>query len=216
MFTPTTGQQYEGGVKFQPVGYDSFVTVAYFDLTQQNVLTPDPVNPNFVVQTGEIHSKGVEFEAHANINKSLSVIAAYTHLDDVVTKANQQANPINDTLGKTPVGVPGDTASLWIDYAFKGGALNGLGLSGGVRYIGESFGTANNIWGVPGFTNAASIVPSVTLFDATIRYELNRHWRISVNATNLFDKTYVSSCTSGINCYYGFRRTILANLRYAW
>jgi iron complex outermembrane receptor protein len=199
-------------VKFQPVGYNSFVTAAVFDLTQQNVLTPDPVNPVYSVQTGEIRSRGAELELHANITRSLSLIAAYTYLDNVVTKAN----PTTNTVGKVPVGVPANTASLWVDYAFKEGVLTGLGLSGGVRYVGETYGTATNLWGVPGFLTTPSIVPSVTLFDAAIRYDFDKHWRVSLNATNLFDKIYVSSCTSGINCYYGFRRTILANLRYAW
>jgi iron complex outermembrane receptor protein len=211
-FVPTTGQQYEAGVKFQPTGYDSFVTASIFDLTQQNVLTPDPVNPVYSVQTGEIRSRGAEIELHANVTRSLSLIAAYTHLDNVVTKAN----PTTNTLGKVPVGVPADSASLWVDYAFKEGKLTGFGLSGGVRYVGETYGTATNLWGVPGFVNAPSIVPSVTLFDAAVRYDFDKHWRVSLNATNLFDKTYVSSCTSGINCYYGYRRTVLANLRYAW
>ncbi len=209
-FVPTTGQQYEVGVKYQPTGYDSFVTVSLFNLTQQNVVTPNPADPTTSVQTGEIRSRGVEVEAHANVTKSFSLIAAYTHLDDVVTKAN------DGTLGKTPVGIPADMASLWADYAFKGGTLNGFGLSGGVRYVGETYGTASNVWGVAGYTTAASIVPSVVLFDAAMRYDFDKHWRLSVNATNLFDKTYVSSCTSGMNCYYGFGRTVLANLRYAW
>jgi iron complex outermembrane receptor protein len=217
-FVPTSGEQYEAGIKYQPVGMDSFVTVAVFDLKQQNVLTPDPTNPNFRVQTGEISSKGVEVEAHANLTPNLSLIGAYTHLNNVVTKANSPAVPINNTLGKVPVGVPADMASLWLNYAFKEGPMRGLSVSGGIRYIGETFGAANNIWGTaaPGFEAAASIVPDFTLYDAAIRYDIDEHWRVSVNATNLFDKVYVSSCTSGTNCYYGSRRTILANLRYAW
>ena len=211
-FVPTTGQQYEAGVKFQPAGFDSFVTTSIFNLTQQNVLTPDPNFVGYSVQTGEIRSRGAEVELHANITRNLSMIAAYTHLENVVTAAN----PTTDTVGKVPVGVPADSASLWVNYAFKEGKLTGLGLSGGVRYVGETYGTATNVWGVPGFLNTPSIVPSATLFDAAVRYDFDKHWRVSLNATNLFDKIYVSSCTSGINCYYGFRRTIFANLRYAW
>lgn len=211
-FAPTTGQQYEAGVKYQPVGFDGFATASLFNLSQQNVLTPDPNFAGYSVQTGGIRSRGAEVELHANVTKNLSLIAAFTHLDNVVTAAT----PSTNTLGKVPVGVPKDSASLWVNYTFKEGVLSGLGLSGGVRYVGETYGTATNVWGVPGFVNTPSTVPAVTLFDAALRYDVDKNWRVSLNATNLFDKVYVSSCTSGINCYYGFRRTISASLRYAW
>lgn len=211
-FAPTRGQQYEAGVKYQPIGFDGFVTASVFNLSQQNVLTPDPNFVGYSVQTGGIRSRGAEVELHANVTTDLSMIAAFTHLDNVVTAAT----PSTNTLGKVPVGVPKDSASLWVNYAFKEGVLTGLGLSGGVRYVGETYGTATNVWGVPGFVTTPSTVPAVTLFDAALRYDFDKNWRLSLNATNLFDKVYVSSCTSGINCYYGFRRTISASLRYAW
>ncbi|TIP97701.1 MAG: TonB-dependent receptor, partial [Mesorhizobium sp.] len=37
-FKPETGEQYEVGVKYQPEGWNSFVTVAAFDLTRENVV----------------------------------------------------------------------------------------------------------------------------------------------------------------------------------
>ena len=40
-------------MKFQPRGSTSLFTLALFELTQQNVVTTDPNNPFFGVQTGE-------------------------------------------------------------------------------------------------------------------------------------------------------------------
>jgi iron complex outermembrane recepter protein len=40
-FTPTTGQQEEAGIKYQP-NAKSLYTLAAYNLLQQNVLTPDP------------------------------------------------------------------------------------------------------------------------------------------------------------------------------
>jgi len=45
-FVPTTGKQYEVGIKYQPVGSRSLYSAALFDLRQQNVLTTDDVDPN--------------------------------------------------------------------------------------------------------------------------------------------------------------------------
>ena len=36
-----------------------------------------------------------------------------------------------------------------------------------------------------------------------------------INATNMFDKTYVTLCQD-IGCYYGLRRNVIATLRYKW
>ena len=36
-----------------------------------------------------------------------------------------------------------------------------------------------------------------------------------INATNLFDKTYVTFCQDN-GCYYGLRRQVIATMRYRW
>ncbi|MFX8864249.1 TonB-dependent receptor, partial [Acinetobacter baumannii] len=43
-FKPTKGKQIEGGVKYQPTGFNSFITATAFNMTQQDVLTPDPAH----------------------------------------------------------------------------------------------------------------------------------------------------------------------------
>ena len=99
-FVPTTAQQYEVGVKYQPTGYNSFVTVSAFHLTQQNVLTTDPTNSNFQVQTGEVRSQGFEVEAHASLTSNLQLIFSYTYTNLLNTKSN------TSNLDKVPVGIP--------------------------------------------------------------------------------------------------------------
>jgi iron complex outermembrane receptor protein len=207
-FVPTTGKQEEAGIKYQP-NDKSLYTIAAFNLVQQNVLTPDTDPTHGVgqrVQTGEIRSRGVEFEAKTEINRELTVLASYTYLDNVVTKTNTTAQ-----FGKHPVGFAMNSASAWADYTFRSGALDGFGLSGGVRYIGE----------LPGNTANTFYVPSVTLFDAAIHYDFSalgpmfKGYSAQVNATNLFDKTYVTLCQD-FGCYYGLRREVIATLRYQW
>ncbi|WP_249157143.1 TonB-dependent siderophore receptor [Bradyrhizobium sp. KB893862 SZCCT0404] len=207
-FAPTTGKQEEVGIKYQP-NDKSLYTIAAFNLVQQNVLTPDtdPAHgPGQRVQTGEIRSRGIELEAKTEVNRELTVLASYTYLDNVVTRTNTAAQ-----LGKHPVGFPMNSAAVWADYTFRGGVLDGFGLSGGVRYIGE----------LPGNTANTFYVPDVTLFDAAIHYDFSalgplfKGYSAQVNATNLFDKTYVTYCQD-IGCYYGLRRNVIATLRYKW
>jgi len=210
-FKPTTGEQEEAGIKYQP-DPKSLYTLAVFNLTQQNVLTPDPDPTRAAagnrVQTGEIRSRGIELEGKTEINRSLSLLASYTYLDDVITKSNTQFQ-----TGRRPAGIPTHAASLWADYTFRGGLLDGFGLAGGVRYLGESAGN----------TIGATVVnvPSVTLFDAALHYDLAalgqqfKGFQFQINATNLFDKTYVNYCGDN-GCFYGLRREVIATLRYRW
>jgi iron complex outermembrane receptor protein len=207
-FQPTTGKQDEAGIKYQPDD-KSLYTLAVFSLTQQNTSIPDASHPGFSVQAGEIRSRGIELEGKTEINRNLSVLASYTYVDPVVTKSNHPAIPV----GRRQAGIPMNSAALWADYTFHGGALDGFGLAGGVRYYGES---AGNVAGLSVLT-----VPDVTLFDAAVHYDLAglgpqfKGYQLQVNATNLFDKTYVSLCQDS-GCYYGLRRQVIATLRYRW
>mgnify|MGYP001793469613 CR=1 FL=1 len=205
-FEPTTGKQVEAGVKYEPEGYDAFLTLAVFNLAQQNVLTKDVDNPGFSVQRGEVRSRGVEIEGVANLVEGVSARASYTFLDQEVTKSN------DGNAGNRLTGIPQHSAALWGDYTFSDGNLEGLRLGAGVRYVGSTMGDDANTFKVP----------AVTLFDAALSYELAAIDRrldgvkLAVNARNLFDKEYVASCISEVRCYYGVGRTVMATLKFAW
>jgi iron complex outermembrane receptor protein len=206
-FKPTTGEQYEAGVKFEPVGINASLTLAAFHLTQQNVVTSDPATPALRTQVGEIRSRGFEAEAKARLFDGLDLLASYTHADVEVTKS---LNPLEK--GGRPVNVPQDMASVWAFYTLSAGAMDGLGFGGGVRYVGKTAGDVANTF----FTK------SNTLVDAALKYDFGRRWRqldgvsLDVNVWNLFDKRYVSECTNLLNCVYGPGRTAMATLKYRW
>jgi iron complex outermembrane recepter protein len=196
---PETGQQYEAGIKFQPFGPKSLFTIAAFDIKRQNDVTFVP--GTFEAQAkGEIHSRGVEFEALAEFAEGLKLIAAYSWLP--VFEITKSATPIE--IGKRMPSVPEHMASLWLHYRVGYGQLAGFGFGGGVRYIGETFATIDN--------TADRIVPDYTLFDAVIDYEKDG-WRIALNIRNLADTT---TLTCYDTCYYGPGRTFLASARKRW
>ncbi|WP_233264056.1 TonB-dependent siderophore receptor [Lysobacter panacisoli] len=213
-FDPITGQQWETGVKFEPSGVDGLVTFAAYDLRQQNILTDDPdathVNCGATgaarcqVQSGEGRVRGVEIEGRITPLSGFSVIGAATWMDSKVTRGNAAVQ------GKQLAMVPDYTASLWADYTFQSGALAGLGVAAGARYNGESFGDSANQF----------LIPSYTLFDAALRYDLGEIGagaaQLALNVSNLSDKTYVSTCSGVSSCFYGTGRTVTATLRFAW
>lgn len=205
---PTTGRQYEVGVKYKPVNYNALFSVAAYHLKQRDVLTPDlaPGHTGFFVQTGEVRVRGIETEIKASPIDGLNLIGSYSFADSNVSKSN---NP--DELGNRLSLTPRHQVTAWVDYTFYGGALAGLGLAGGVRHIGSNFGDIVN----------SLKAPSYTLFDAAVRYDMRhlhprlRGAQLSVNMNNIFDNVYVSTCGDG-SCYYGLRRTVYATLRYGW
>ncbi len=197
-YEPTTGKQYEVGVKYQPPGMNSFVTLAAFHLVQQNVLTTDLETPGYSVQTGEIRARGFELEGVASLADGLNLIGSLTYQDVEVTRSN------TNTLNNVPLLVPRQLASVWADYTIQDGPFRGLGLGAGVRYQGHTYADNTN----------SRINPNSVLFDAMVRYDFLEKYRLQVNATNLADRdTY--ACQNNA-CYWGAGRTVLATLRYRW
>jgi iron complex outermembrane receptor protein len=213
---PTTGQQYEVGVKYQPTRSNHLLTLAAYDLTEQNVPESDPANPGFVVQVGEIRSRGVELSDRAKVSRNLDLIASYAYTDSRYTRTPALDAAYDGTLlpvqGKYQYAVPKQSMSVWADYKMHGSGLAGIAFSGGARYVGSTYGDDVNSFKVP----------AATLVDAAIRYDMgvaNEAWRglkLQLNIANLFDKQYVSSCSGSTICNFGVRRTIYASAAYDW
>ncbi|OJT97698.1 MAG: ligand-gated channel [Rhizobium sp. 63-7] len=202
-FDPTTGEQLEAGIKYQPAGWNSFLTLSAFEITRQNLLTTDLANPAFNIQQGEVRSRGIEVSAVAELNDNWNLVASYTYTDAEVTRSN------GADLGRVPAAVPEHMASLWLDYTVGSGPLEGLKAGGGIRYMGETRDTTN-VYRVPDFT----LVDAAISYDFGVKNEDLKGLSLSVSAKNLFDKDYVSSCTYA--CFYGDRRSVFGTLSYKW
>lgn len=191
LYEPREGRQWEAGVKVAPFGWDGYVTAAVFDLQESNTLINSP--SGFQVQEGERTSQGFELEGVGYLTDDLKVTAAYTYTDSRLE--DDQRAPL----------IPRHQASTWLDYAFTGGALKGVTLGGGVRYVGSTIDTsvADN-----------TAVGSYTLVDAMVGYEFADGWQAQLNVNNLTDKEYVASCEYW--CYYGESRSVIGSVRYRW
>lgn len=213
---PTTGRQYEGGVKYQPEHTNMLITAAVYDLTQQNVGTPDPQNPNFTIAVGEIRSRGFELQGHSTLGRRISMVASYAYTDSRYTKSNATGIALDgteeSTQGKYQYGVPLNIASFWADYNLPFASLNGLGISTGSRFVGASWGDNVNSFKVPG----------TTLFDGALHYDFSSDSRLlhgarlQVNTANIGNRTYVASCYATDGCYYGAKLTVYGTMRYRW
>lgn len=206
-FKPTTGTQWEAGLKYEPRYIDGMITLSAYELSQQNVLTADPLNEAdeaYQVQTGKVRVRGVELEGRITPLRGLSVIGAVTRMDSKVVRNN------DGYAGNRMIRVPDWIGSMWVDYTFHSGPLAGLGMGAGVRYVGATYGDlANNLH-----------IPAYTLFDAALRYDAGKiggmNLQLALNGSNLADKRYVATCSAATSCYYGTGRTVMATARLSW
>ncbi|PNU02713.1 TonB-dependent receptor [Novosphingobium guangzhouense] len=215
-FVPTTGQQYEAGLRYQS-GKNIYLSLGAYQITQQNIVTSATLEDlpagsdaadlicasgsTCQIQTGEGRIRGIEFEGKATLPWGMAVIATTTKSWSKITETNTVAQKGN----RLPQ-VPEWMASLFLDQRITAGPLNGLGLGGGVRYTGKSFGENAN----------ALAIPDYALFDLFVRYDFGNGMVASVNARNVADKRYVATCTAVSACYYGQGRSVTARLDMRW
>ncbi|WP_022961042.1 TonB-dependent siderophore receptor [Halopseudomonas pelagia] len=202
----TKGTQYEAGLKFQPPGSDDLYTLSYFDLTQSNLASKDS-GETFFRSVGEITSRGVELEARLKPTDNLNLLASYTYIDAEYSKDFIGSAGVNNR-GNTPNVVARNMAALWADYRLSAGSLSGLQLGAGARYFGSSWADQENTLSLPSFT----------LFDASLAYDLSRLGMdglgARLNVNNLTNEKYVAACNSLYQCYYGDARNVMATLSY--
>ncbi|AIC17306.1 ferrioxamine B receptor [Pseudomonas chlororaphis] len=208
---PTDGTQWELGLKYQPPGTDDLYTASLFRIDQENLATKLP-QENFYRAVGAVRSQGLELEAHTQLNDNLKLLGSYTFTDIEYSKSMistlSTATDIIENKGNSPTQAPRHMASLWADYRFDSGSLDGLRLGGGVRYVGYSWADAEN----------TMKVPSYTLFDASIGYDLGKVGLkgvdVRLNANNLTNESYIASCASLSFCYMGEERNVAATVSY--
>lgn len=184
-FDPQEGRQYELGVKIQPEGTDAQITLAVFDIEQSNLLTTDPVNAGFQVQTGDVEIQGVELESRWSWQDFGFELNA-SHLSHETSDGYQLPS------------IPENQASAWVRYTPS--SLDKLITGLGVRYVGASQNGADSLE-----------TPDYTLVDAMIGWQTDQ-WGLTLSARNLLDEPYIATCLARGDCFPGEDRTVTARL----
>jgi iron complex outermembrane receptor protein len=174
-FRPETGEQLEIGAKFD-ITPRLNLTLAAFDLKKQNVRTPDPNNPRFSLQTGEVTSRGIELNLGGEILPGWNITSSYNYLDTFVSRDNR------NIVGNRFANVPSNQFSLWSSYTIQQGDLEGLGFGLGLFYVSDRPGNNDNTFSIPSYFRT----------DAAIFYKRD-NWKAQLNIENLFDANYFTS-----------------------
>ncbi|MAI90513.1 TonB-dependent siderophore receptor [Ponticaulis sp.] len=187
---PEEARQYEFGLKYEPQSFPGLITLAYYDIEISNLPNPNALPNDAAQQQGISTLRGLELEARMQLDNVFLQFAAST-ID------------AEDPDGFKLPGQPNGTASAWATWRPEG-ALNGFRIGGGIRYVGESVAEDGTV---------RYVTPDYTLGDLMIGYEWDR-WDFQINARNIADEEYLTSCLTRGDCFPGLRRTVVARLAY--
>jgi len=196
---PTTGRQYEVGIKYRPEAFPALFTASVYDLTKSNITVYDSVT--YLPSTVEkVRHRGFELEAKAEVTESIDVIAAYSYIDSKI----DEPGGVND--GNRLMRVPKHLASVWTTYTLDGeGARGDMTFGVGGRYMDSYFLDLAN----------SGSSESAFVFDASFTYKIQKNTTFQLNMSNVFDEKHIASQDSG-GVYYNPGRTVMATLRQTW
>ncbi len=199
---PREGEQTEVGLKYQPPGSESYLTVAYFDLEEDNLV--DFVAGGQTQPGLSIETKGFEIEALWKW-RSFSFDFDFRHLDA------EDVDP--NGIGITRPSLPENAGSLWVNWQPEGGPLGGLRLGVGARYASEN--ESNGVAFLPanGFAPTPNrvVTDGYTIFDAMIGYGFD-DFDFALNIRNVADDDFYATCLSRGDCFPGEQRTVVGTI----
>ncbi|MCW5799638.1 MAG: Ferrichrome-iron receptor [Nitrospira sp.] len=204
LYIPTTGTQFEAGMKADIVPGRLTSTLAVYRILKKNVLATDPSNFLFQIQTGAQRSQGIEYDLTAQLTPAWKVIATYAYTD-----ARVAADTVIAVGNRLPL-IARHTGSFWTTYDFQGGMLSGFGVGAGLYLVGERAGDINNTFELPGYvrTDAALYYRKQDVFSHT-------NLVAQLNIQNLLDQNYYSGGfqTRGASAFAGAPLTFYGSVK---
>lgn len=198
---PTTGKQYEVGVKYKPEAFPGLITASIYDLTLENITQREA--PTYLENTVDsVRHRGLDVEAKVEVTNNINLIAAYAYIDSKI----EEPSNAKGYDGKRFAQVPEHTASIWSTYTWQGEGQRGdmtFGL--GARYVGSYYFDNYNTRKSDG----------AVVFDAAFTYAIKENTTFQLNASNIFDEKHIANDDGGAY-YYNPGRAIYATLRQTW
>jgi len=186
---PQKAKTAEVGTKWDVLDNRLALTGALFKTTNENEqVQVDAFGTT--EQYGKTRIQGLELSAVGQITPAWQIIAGVANVN---TKILEGARTSTTQNGAQIRYSPKVTATLWTTYKLP----MGLTLGGGARYVDTQARST---------TNAASTsttffpeIPSYTVFDAMVGYEVNKNVSIQLNIYNLADKFYLARVNNAGN-----------------
>ena len=204
-FDPLESSLKEIGFKAEFMKGKVFANLAFFDITQKNILLGDTYNLDNLSTRGEQRSRGFEMDLSGYVTPNFQIIASYGY-----NKAEIVEDAIEVFVGERIGGAPEHNANFWGRYDFINNSLEGIGFGLGAQYVDERY-----TWYNPTYATDRVLLPSFTTYDAALYYKPdNSGIQLTVKANNLFDNTYWLGGLNPSRLGPGAPRNILLNVTY--
>jgi len=193
-FAPETGRGYELGASARLAGVD--LSASWFAIEKRNILTNDPVDPNFNAPVGRLKSHGIEFDGSARLGRNWQLVANYAWTHARTLDRSFATDRVLD--------VPTHAGTVFLLGRFLDADGRGPSVSGGLAYVGDRAGAVDS---------SGLVLPSYLKAKAAAEYAFSRRVRVRLEADNLFDAHYAMSSYSSLWVYPGAPRTVRASVR---
>lgn len=161
------------------------------------------------VNQGEVISKGIELEASGELRKDWNLMASYVY--------NYNKNETDSAALSTIT--PKHQFKVWTTYQLPA-ELSDWTVGGGVDLQSATYVSGTTVRVDGDGKVLQSNIPfdykqsGYAVWNALLKYRLDDHWSVSLNANNLFDKTYYQTVSSAANGnFYGDPRNYMLTLR---
>jgi iron complex outermembrane receptor protein len=201
VFSPEESDQVEAGLRYS--GDRLRGSASLFRIRRTNVLTDDPINLGFQVQTGEVEVSGLELEASWQLSDALLLQGGYAYLGSEVTQSN------NGDQGDDVADTPNHQANLFVRYQIPNSALE---LRAGANYVGERQFSNADVTVFPGLLASDVSLPSYATLDLGASYALG-DVRIDLTISNVTDERYFTREFNDFSVFPGEPRQAILRLR---
>ncbi|WP_167062559.1 TonB-dependent receptor [Pantoea sp. Ap-967] len=215
---PLTGKTSEVGIKGELFDGRLNTSLALFYTKREDGAVEDTNYPRTSVlyggsccylNQGKVISKGIELEASGEIRKDWNLMASYVY--------NYNKNQTDSTALSTIT--PKHQFKVWTTYQLPG-EFSDWTVGGGVDLQSATYVSGTTVR-VDGSGNILQKdIPfdykqsGYAVWNALLKYRVDDHWSVSLNANNLFDKSYYQTVSSAANGnFYGDPRNYMLTLR---
>ncbi len=213
---PLIGNQYEAGAKLSLLGKRLLLSLAGYQITQDNRLVNPPELPTIVLQAGRVRARGIEAEATGQILHGWRINGGYTYTH---SEYLEDTEPQFEGIALMPI-IPDHMVKFFTNYAPVGGPLAGGSIGGGLTWFSSTYGGNPALYNANGTLRTRSTIvrqPAYAVIDLRAGYQLSERLSVSVNVSNLLDKLYYARISStGRGNFYGTPRTVFGTIRYTF
>lgn len=200
-FAPLTSRAIEVGAKADWFDQRLSATTALYRITQNNILVSanDANNPDLLRQRGQEMGRGIELDMQGKMTPAFSLSGNISFSKTTIT---QDSDPTR--VGREKENAPNIQGGLWGRYNFLNGALMGVGIGGGVNFVGQ-----RNTFDDP------LKLPSYHVYDTALYYAVNKV-QMAIKVNNVFNKTYWSGGYSYVRLFPGTPRHYYTSVAYTF